>query len=93
MPQMLAPREDWDNLSDNEAGTVATLDECRARCVADSECKQYSLDEDSMCRTRADPRLGKVGKGFLSGWLEDRIETFQRDMAMAACGSEGWQVS
>ena len=90
MPQMTAPREDWDNLSDREAGTVATVNECRDWCIAEPDCRQYSLDKDGMCRTRTDPRLGKTGKGVLSGWIEDRIEEFQRNMA--PCASEGWPL-
>ncbi|KAI6915052.1 hypothetical protein D0869_00488 [Hortaea werneckii] len=88
MPQMMSPQNDWENLSDQEEGIVASLDDCRARCIAQPDCRQYSLDPDGMCRTRVDPRLGKTGRGFQSGWIEDRIVDFQR--GMAPCSSESW---
>ncbi|KAI6914620.1 glycosyltransferase family 31 protein [Hortaea werneckii] len=90
MPQMVSPRNDWENLSDQEEGTFASVDECRTRCIAQPDCRQYSFDPDGMCRTRVDPRLGKAGRGFQSGWIEDRIVDFQR--GMAPCGSESWPV-
>ncbi|RMY61124.1 hypothetical protein D0865_01153 [Hortaea werneckii] len=88
MPQMMSPRNDWENLSDQEEGIVASVDDCRARCIAQPDCRQYSLDPDGMCRTRVDPRLGKTGRGIQSGWIEDRIVDFQR--GMAPCSSESW---
>ncbi|KAK3678254.1 hypothetical protein LTR78_001549 [Recurvomyces mirabilis] len=90
MPQMMSPRTDWDNLSDKEEGVLGSLEDCRRRCQEQSECRQYSLDADQMCRTRVDPRLGKAVKDLRSGWIEDRIVDFQRNMA--PCGSEGWPL-
>ncbi|KAI6838160.1 glycosyltransferase family 31 protein [Hortaea werneckii] len=90
MPQMMSPRNDWENLSDKAEGIFASVDECRTHCIAQPDCRQYSFDPDGMCRTRLDPRLGKVGHGFQSGWIEDRIVDFQR--SMAPCGSESWPV-
>ncbi|GAB1731871.1 hypothetical protein NU195Hw_g5188t1 [Hortaea werneckii] len=90
MPQMMSPRDDWENLSDQEEGFLASVDECRALCIAQPDCRQFSFDPDRMCRTRIDPRLGKAGQGFQSGWIEDRIVDFQR--SMAPCGSESWPV-
>jgi hypothetical protein len=90
MPQMMQPREGWENLSDKEEGKMVTVDDCRSRCLAQPDCRQYSLDQDLVCRTRVDPRLGKAAKGFSSGWIEDRIVDFQR--GMAPCGSESWPV-
>ncbi|KAI7489204.1 glycosyltransferase family 31 protein [Hortaea werneckii] len=90
MPQMLSYRNDWENPSDQEEEILASVDECRARCIAQLDCRQYSFDPDGMCRTRVDPRLGKAGQGFQSGWIEDRIVDFQR--SMAPCGSESWPV-
>jgi hypothetical protein len=90
MPQMMQPREGWENLSDKEEGKMVTVDDCRSRFLAQPDCRQYSLDQDLVCRTRVDPRLGKAAKGFSSGWIEDRIVDFQR--GMAPCGSESWPV-
>ncbi|KAI6828681.1 glycosyltransferase family 31 protein [Hortaea werneckii] len=90
MPQMMSPRDDWENLSDQEEGILPSVDECRACCIAQPDCRQYSFDPDGMCRTRVDPRLGKARRGFQSGWIEDRIVDFER--SMAPCGSESWPV-
>ena len=90
MPQMMHPREGWENLSDKEEGKMVTVDDCRSRCLAQPDCRQYSLDQELVCRTRVDPRLGKAAKGFSSGWIEDRIVDFER--GMAPCGSESWPV-
>lgn len=66
MPQMMTPRTDWDNLSDQEDGTFASVDECRVQCIAQPSCKQYSLDQDRMF-TNINPRLGKAVQGVTSG--------------------------
>jgi hypothetical protein len=90
MPQMMSPRVEWDNLSDDkQEGTFTTAEACRARCVANAQCKQYSFDEGAQaCRTNNDPRLGRAGRGVLSGWIEDRIIDFEQ--AMAPCGNHTW---
>ena len=93
LPQMMAGNKtDWDNLSDEGAEQVGSIDECRARCETQPSCKQYSFMQASMqCKTRVDPRLGKPSKeGMQSGWLEDRVLDFAHNMP--ACGDEGWQV-
>lgn len=85
---MNRPREDWDNQSGNDEGRVNSLEECRARCEEVMDCKQYSIDKKSHCRTRVDPCLGKIGVGVKSGWLYDRMLQFVQNMA--PCGDEGW---
>jgi hypothetical protein len=90
MPQMMSPREDWENLSDIEEGQLASVDECKSKCIEQPECRQYSFDADGMCWTRVDPRLGKAGRGISSGWIVDRIRNFQE--RMVPCGNEGWPV-
>jgi hypothetical protein len=87
MPQMMSPRANWENLSDHEEGTLASVDECRALCVAQVECRQYSFDQDGVCRTNVEPRLGRAGRGVVSGWIEDRIIEFQQ--GMEACDRDG----
>jgi hypothetical protein len=88
MPQMMAPRADWENLSENEEqGTLASVDECRAVCVAKEECRQYSFDADGVCRTNVEPRLGRAGRNVTSGWIEERIIEFQRGMEPCPDGS------
>jgi hypothetical protein len=86
MPQMMVPRNGWDNLSDQDEGMVASVDECRSKCKEQPGCVQYSLNQDQLCRTRGDPRLGKATEGVTSGWIEDRIKDFEQGMAQ--CGSE-----
>jgi hypothetical protein len=91
MPQMMAGKADWDNLSDGDAEEVDSADDCRARCEAKPDCKQYSfVQETRQCKTRVDPRLGKPSNGTTSGWLEDRVLDFAHNQP--ACGNEGWQV-
>jgi hypothetical protein len=91
MPQMMAEKADWDNLSDEEAVEVDNVNDCRARCEAKPDCKQYSfVQETRQCKTRVDPRLGKPAEGIQSGWIEDRVLDFAHNMP--ACGDEGWQV-
>jgi hypothetical protein len=91
MPQMMDGKADWDNLSDEDAAEVDNVDECRARCDANPDCKQYLfVQEIGQCKTRVDPRLGKPAEGIQSGWIEDRVLNFAHKMP--ACGDEGWQV-
>lgn len=91
MPQMMGPKADWDNLSDEDEGEASDVHDCRARCEARPECRQYSFARESQrCRTRADPRLGKQGDGLQSGWMEDRVRNFA--LTAPPCGNEGWQV-
>jgi hypothetical protein len=67
MPQMMHPREGWEDLSDKEKGKMVTVDDCRSRCPAQPDCRQYSLDQGLVCRTRVDPKLGKVAKSQKRG--------------------------
>jgi len=91
LPQMsAAPHVDWDSESDNEEGTVDSLEVCRAKCEAKTDCKQFAMHDDGLCKTRVDPRLGKATTGVRSGWLRDRMLQFDRDMA--PCGDEGWMM-
>lgn len=92
MPQMMTgDKVDWDNLSDKDEADVRSIDDCRTRCKAQSECKQYSFVRGTQqCKTRVDPRLGKQSNGTESGWIEDRVFDFAHNSA--ACGAEGWQV-
>lgn len=87
---MSSPRADWDSESDWDQGIVELEGDCAAKCDANDECRQWSVDHEKRCKIRADPRLGKAAPGFKSGWLEARMRRFERDMA--ACGSEGWLV-
>lgn len=92
MPQMMAGvKVEWDNLSDEDEIGVSGMEDCRARCELQPECKQYSFTrETKQCKTRVDPRLGKQSNGTQSGWIEDRILDFAH--SSAACGNEGWQM-
>jgi hypothetical protein len=89
MPQMMAPRAGWENLSENlEEGEFGSVDECRARCEGREECKQYSFGEEKgVCKTNVEPRLGRAGKGVVSGWIEERIRTFEQGMEPCPNGS------
>jgi hypothetical protein len=82
----MVPRDAWDNLSDQDEGMVASVDECRSKCIVQPSCVQYSLNQDQLCRTRGDLRLGKAIQGVASGWIEDRISDFEQSMAQ--CGNE-----
>jgi len=90
MPQMMAPRSGWENLSENEEeGRFGSVDECRAVCVAKAECRQYSFDlVEGVCRTNVEPRLGRAGQDVTSGWIEDRITEYQQEME--ACPDGSW---
>jgi len=91
LPQMMAGKADWDNLSDEDAVDVGSVEDCRAKCEAQPDCKQYSFVRESrQCKTRVDPRLGKANKGTQSFWLEDRVVDFAQNAP--ASGTEGWQV-
>ena len=92
VPQMLSPRAAWDNLSETEEGVlVSSIDGCRARCVGRPGCRQYSFDQQGVCRTNAELRLGRAAgleEGVTSGWVEERIWEFQR--GMGECGNGSW---
>lgn len=88
---MAGVKAEWDNLSDEAEIKVSSMEDCRARCEAQPECKQYSfMQETKQCKTRIDPRLGKQSNETRSGWIEDRVFDFAHNSA--ACGTEGWQV-
>lgn len=89
-PRMSADLSDWDNESDGEGTIVGSFEECTSKCVETTECRQLSYSEDGHCKIREDPRLGKATPGVRSGWLQDRIERFEQDMA--PCGDEGWMM-
>jgi hypothetical protein len=82
----MVSRDGWDNLSDQDEGMVASVDECRSRCIKQPDCIQYSRNQDQLCRTCGGPRLGKAMQGVTSGWIENRITDFEKGMAQ--CGSE-----
>lgn len=90
LPRMSALQVDWDNESDDDEGSVGSIEACRDRCEALADCKQFTLDDDGHCKTRTDPRLGKAAQGVRSGWIQDRMLQFERDMA--PCGDENWMV-
>ncbi|CAD0110287.1 unnamed protein product [Aureobasidium uvarum] len=90
LPRMSTDLLDWDNESDREESNIGSFEECRSKCEAASECKQYSYSEDGHCKTRVDPRLGKATPHMKSGWLPDRMERFKQDMA--PCGDESWML-
>lgn len=90
LPRMITDLDDWDNESDGDESEEKSFEDCRARCEVTSDCKQYSLSSDGICRLRVDPRFGKAYLGSRSGWLYDRLLQFERDMP--PCGDEGWML-
>ena len=92
MPQMMVLRNGWDNLSDQDEGMLASVDECRSRCIVQPGCVQYSLSQDQLCRTCGNPRLGKATQGVASGWIEDRISDFEQSMAQCESESRPTQI-
>lgn len=88
LPRILDPRQDWNNLADNDRGSVSSLDECRATCQNDISCVQYSLGGNGRCLTTSDPKLGETSLGVRSGWLFERMQEFY-DKAKP-CGKEEW---
>lgn len=81
MPQMTTPKQDWDNMSDDEVGDhVGSLEECRAACEAKNNCRQYSFEEGGPCSIRVNPRLGAAKQGITSGWITDRVVSFEQNM-------------
>lgn len=50
----------WDNESDSDKGVMNSIDACKIRCEGEMQCKKYSFDSEGRCKTREDPRLGKV---------------------------------
>jgi hypothetical protein len=87
MPQMQSMREGWDNMSEQEEHDIDSVEHCREACERLPACKQFSYDREGRCKTRNVPRLGTPSVGTTSGWIQDRIAAFERDMA--PCGSEG----
>lgn len=87
LPRMADSRTDWDNESDGEEG-VLSFQDCRSKCEATDNCRQFSVDREGVCRIRSDPRLGKASQGAESGWIQDRIAKFEQ--GMEPCGSEDW---
>jgi hypothetical protein len=86
LPRMAESRVNWDNESDGEEG-ILSFQDCRSKCEA-TDCRQFSVDREGLCRIRSDPRLGKASQGAESGWIEDRMTKFEQ--GMEPCGSEDW---
>ena len=88
MPQMITPRVDWNNLSDNGGSVHNSIEECRAECEAQIDFVQYSFDGNGQCKTCSEPKLGSPQSGITAGWIENRVAAFAQNMA--ACGDETW---
>ena len=91
---MIQPREDWDNLSDEDPfddGDFAnSFDDCRRRCQAKAECRQFSYNYGGGCKTRTNPMLGVKKEGVASGWILERVARWEQHMQ--SCGEEMFEL-
>lgn len=79
---------DWDNFSEDRSVIASSIDECRHKCAAVPECRQYSYDEKKSCRTHVDLRLGRAKLGVTSGWIWDHVIDFAQ--GMPPCEETTW---
>jgi len=78
LPQIMAPRDDWDNMSfqkraseEDQRPFVKSIAECESRCRDDGGCKQFSF-EHGKCAMSNSIKRGVRGQGIRSGWMIDR---------------------
>jgi len=89
----MAPKESWDNASDQVQEDVESPEECKSRCEDDARCRQYSFDSlGGVCKTRANPKLGVPKEGMISGWIQDRVIAFEVDMTQCEDGDTSFPV-
>lgn len=76
--------EDWENVSEDDAGTKETFEACRQVCLDKAECLQFVFyQETQSCKTS---NIIQVGHGrhrehqVVSGWIMERVDAFVRTM-------------
>ncbi|KAF7538234.1 hypothetical protein G7054_g3046 [Neopestalotiopsis clavispora] len=96
---LVAQREDWDNLSgaliENPGGQPHTLQSCLAACNYRDSCWQYRYSDGECHITMKGFRLGAkkppaAGRRWISGWKTDKIEAFRRENT---CKEPEWRDS
>lgn len=71
----------------DEAPSVESFEECRAKCKAAPDCVQYAFS-DGKCTTSESPHWGESNAAVQSGWFVDRVERFMT--SMKPCEDELW---
>ncbi|KAI1389080.1 glycosyltransferase family 31 protein [Hypoxylon trugodes] len=93
LPQLSPERVDWDNLSENDQGPIASFEECRKACENQRDCVQFSLSGNS-CKTSATPKLGNhvsenSEESVRCGWILERVEDYAQSMD-EYCSHQTW---
>lgn len=93
LPKLQSERTDWSNTPETyHVGTEsATIEQCRARCEANTTCLQYALGPAG-CFTGGEPRIGRPQEGFQSGWMAERLNSWMQKLDHCN-GKEGWTVT
>ncbi|TPX22338.1 hypothetical protein DIZ76_014209 [Coccidioides immitis] len=85
-PGLSSPRDNWDNFSEEEHN-VPSEDQCKALCVDNSACLQYS-HRSGKCFTSKTAKRGASTSSCKSGWIPDRIR--QHAEKMGSCEKLEW---
>lgn len=76
---------DWDNVSDTLIEGIMDESECRAACINDGSCFQYSFREDQCRIDTGHPKIGRSRQGSKAGWVKERIDKYVHDLD-TSCG-------
>lgn len=93
LPDILYPRDGWDNTADNvindEAGSPIELnyDDCNQKCANDESCLSYRYrEEDKRCFISSAVKRGTAAEGVKSNWMIERIKERINEYG-ATCGN------
>jgi hypothetical protein len=80
LPDILTPRDGWDNIADNaitnEDGSPVEMsfDDCSNKCAEDESCLSYRYKEDERsCFVSSAVKRGTAAEGVRSNWMIGRI--------------------
>ncbi|KAL1971358.1 hypothetical protein VTN77DRAFT_310 [Rasamsonia byssochlamydoides] len=106
LPNILAPRADWDNLSedpaivavDGDSTLPSSFDDCEKHCLNDAGCLQYAFHSDGRCLTSKVVKRGVSVSGSKSRSTDSTVHSgwmTERILPMAeklgsACSKPDW---
>ncbi|KIW14601.1 hypothetical protein PV08_07385 [Exophiala spinifera] len=69
----------WDELNELQKHSVESFDACRAACLDDGDCKQFSWHPGT-CKLNESIKVGhavETSEEYASGWVLERVQAFK----------------